>query len=477
MKSHTKYLLAASIAVTPLMFLALDDKVEAEELGTQSVGPVLTPIELLGKHIFFDEISRPANKQSCASCHAPAAGWTLPNSVINSTTVVSPGAMPHRQGGIKAPANAYASFSPVFQFSFMDPMTAPWRGGNLWDGRAEGYGASAGAAPQGDGGVSATVTLADLPVSKQGDYQKYLGPTADQALNPFPNPAEENVREHNVCLEVSTSKYRGLYEQAYGEPINCRPIPESNPAYLTSYKRIAVALAAWQSSADVNSFSSRRDTALKNDEDGKFPLDGLTDQENLGHDIFYGQPSALNKRPDGGFANANCFMCHNGVPKGEPMDRLGVALHQLYTDNRYRNIGVPYNREIPGVAKGDKQGLKEHVSSARPGEFRTPTLRNVSKGVDESFTRAYTHNGWFKSLESLVHFYNTRDVLPMCEAFGIVDATEMEALAYKCWPVAEFLGSPFPSFVVGNLGLTADEEAALVAYMKTFSDEHTPEAP
>ena len=168
-------------------------------------------------------------------------------------------------------------------------------------------------------------------------------------------------------------------------------------------------------------------------------------------------------------------MCHNGVPEGQPADPLGEAPQQLYSDNHFHHIGVPFNREIPDVQKGEKTGLAGHVTSVIPGMYRTPTLRNASKGVGPDFTKAYTHNGWFKSLESLVHFYNTRDVKTKCETLGIVDATEKEALANDCWPQAEFPGQAV--FVVGNLGLTADEEASLVAYMKTFDDEHTPTKP
>ena len=41
-------------------------------------------------------------------------------------------------------------------------------------------------APSG-GQVSETIMKSDLPPSKQAQYVKYLGPVADQALNPFPN--------------------------------------------------------------------------------------------------------------------------------------------------------------------------------------------------------------------------------------------------------------------------------------------------
>src|SRR4029077_4184030 len=37
--------------------------------------------------------------------------------------------------------------------------------------------------------------------------------------------------------------------------------------------------------------------------------------------------------------------------------------------------------------------------------FRVPTLRNVDKRPYPTFVKAYGHNGYFKSLKSIVHFY------------------------------------------------------------------------
>jgi cytochrome c peroxidase len=433
----------------------------------------LDSIELLGKHVFFDEhLSIPSNKQACASCHDPAKGWTLPDSQINRTTVVAPGAAPHALGSIKPPANAYASFSPPFRFS-QAPFVAPWQGGTFWDGRAEGCGATTGPCPVAPSGgqVSETIKKSDLPPSKQAEYVKFLGPVADQALNPFPNDVEQNIREKNVCQRVKTAKYKDLYQQAFGETIDCSPNPKASPAYRTSFKRIAVALSAWQSSIDVNSFSSKRDVALADDPDHKFPLRGLTNEENQGHDLFYGITSALN--PSG--KSGGCSACHNGVRQGQPADPTGEAPQQIYSVFRYHNIGTPFNREIPGVAKGEKAGLISHVPGEAKGQFKTPTARNAVKGVSADFTKAFTHNGWFKSLESLVHFYNTRDAKKECGTLGIVDATEKEALANNCWPKSEF---PNPAAVIiGNNGLTPAEEKAIVAYIKTLSDSHTPTAP
>jgi cytochrome c peroxidase len=59
------------------------------------------------------------------------------------------------------------------------------------------------------------------------------------------------------------------------------------------------------------------------------------------------------------------------------------------------------------------------------------------------------HNGVFKSLDEIVHFYNTRDV--------------------ETWPDPE-VAATVNTDELGNLGLTADEEAAIVAFLKTLSD-------
>jgi cytochrome c peroxidase len=64
------------------------------------------------------------------------------------------------------------------------------------------------------------------------------------------------------------------------------------------------------------------------------------------------------------------------------------------------------------------------------GRFQVPTLRNVDKRPSPDFVKAYGHNGHFKSLKQIVHFYNTRDVLPRCAAHDPCEGT-------SCWPAPE----------------------------------------
>lgn len=82
------------------------------------------------------------------------------------------------------------------------------------------------------------------------------------------------------------------------------------------------------------------------------------------------------------------------------------------------------------------------------------------------------HNGYFKTLRGVVHFYNTRDVLPVCPG----DLTEAEALAEGCWAAPE-VSENLNLLEVGNLGLTEAEEGALGAFLDALSDGWLRHAP
>jgi cytochrome c peroxidase len=78
------------------------------------------------------------------------------------------------------------------------------------------------------------------------------------------------------------------------------------------------------------------------------------------------------------------------------------------------------------------------------------------------FVKAYMHNGYFKSLKEVVHFYNTRDVLPKCEAGHRGEKV-------TCWPASQD-STNLNKRQLGNLKLTDQEEDALVSFLKTLSD-------
>jgi len=440
--------------------------------GNAAAAPNAEALAALGKQVFFDEISVPA-RQSCSSCHAPENGFTAASALVNLTTVAVPGANPHTIGNRKPPSAQYAASVPNLSGGFFGPncSDSPFGlfciGGVFWDGRATGT------------KIGPEVFDGDAALSTA--YAGFLGPLADQALGPFANDVEQNVPPGStelpgakaVCVHVSRARYAPLFKLAWGHTPDCRAATAD-----LEFKRIAVAISAFEHSHEMNSFSSFRDIALANDADHKFPLDDFTDEENLGHDLFY------NTVANGG---ASCASCHNsGVPFQifapdfltliQNPDARGEEPDQIYSDHSFHNIGLPPNPDAahfdaahPDLGLAGFTGVAGHE-----GDFRTPTLRNVDMRRSRFFPRAYMHNGYFKSLEQVVHFYNTATSKPTCQASGLSAA---EAIYRNCWPLAETPSQLPLTGLVGDLGLTRQEEHALVAYLKTLTDTEEVRAP
>lgn len=366
----------------------------------------LSPIETLGKHLFFDKISDP-DWMACATCHAPSTGFTGPVPGINKHGAVYRGAVPIRFGNRKPPTSAYATLSPIFHYDMEEGLFV---GGNFWDGRATG---------------------------------EHLGnPAADQALGPFLNPVEQNnPSKMAVCNQVAASKYASLFVSVWGS-LDC-----SYPGVEQMYDRIGLSIAAYEASGEVNQFSSKFDYYVA----GKAALSEL---EKTGLTLFNGK--------------AMCSACHPSEP-GPFSDKA------LFTDFTFDNLGVPKNPENPFYAM-DKVYLDDGtpinpegadwidpglggflitrpewatLAAENYGKHKVPTLRNVDKRPGNEFPKAYMHNGVFKSLKEVVHFYNTRDV--------------------EMWPPPE-VPMNVNKDELGDLRLTEEEEWAVVEFMKTLSD-------
>ncbi|MHC5113210.1 MAG: cytochrome-c peroxidase [Planctomycetota bacterium] len=362
----------------------------------------LTPMETLGKLVFFDENLSTPPGQSCATCHDPAVGFTGPDEAMNAAGAVHPGAVATRFGNRKPPAASYAGLSPVL---FYDETEELFVGGMFWDGRATGW------------------TLGD--------------PLAEQAQGPFLNALEQNnPNPRRVLNKIAKSDYADLYEEVFGAPL------EFTHDVSAAYENIALAIAAYERSSEVNPFSSKYDLYLAG-------MVELTPQELLGLELF--------EDPDKG----NCAACHPSQlgPDGEP---------PLLTDFTYDNIGSPRNPDNPfyGMPRrwnrdgadwvdpglgGFLETIEEYadLAEANFGKHKVPTLRNVDRAPLPGYQKAFGHNGFFKTLEEIVHFYNTRDVEP--------------------WPEPEVMEN-INTDELGDLGLTPEEEAAIVAFMRTLTD-------
>lgn len=392
-----KHLLLAAVACAAIAVVVV-------VAGVSAQGGALTPEEQLGKLIFFDENLSANENQSCATCHAPEAGWVGADSAINAHGAVYEGSIPGAFGDRKPPSAAYATQSPVLSVD----RKGLFVGGNFWDGRATG---------------------------------EILGnPAAEQAKGPFLNPVEQALPDADeLVARVCAASYGDQFRAIWGEEV-CGPM---NVAW--AYDAIGYTVAAYEASPEVNAFSSKFDTKGAR----------LTKEEQRGLALFRGK--------------GKCAKCH--IANGQ---------NPLFTDYTFDNLGVPKNPENPfSIAHPDwaDPGLGGFLAT-RPdyadyaednmGKHKVPTVRNVALGP-EGLIKAYTHNGYFKSLEGIVHFYNTRDIKPVCPG----DYTEAQALAANCWPPPE-VAENVNTAELGNLGLTADEEAAIVAFLKTLSDGFMP---
>jgi cytochrome c peroxidase len=353
----------------------------------------LTPEQDLGRRLFFDASLSTPPGQSCASCHAPEAGFTSPDEAVNTAGAVVPGATGFLAGPRKPPSVAYAAFSPRLAFN---AGRGAFAGGQFWDGRVD-----------------------DL---------------VEQAKLPLLNPLEmNNPNARAVVRKVRMSPYAGLFARVYGPGALDRVDTDR------AFDLIARALAAYESSPEVVPFSSKYDAFLAGEE----PLD---DGEARGLALFEGR--------------ANCATCHPSRPgpDGAP---------PLFTRFGYHNLGVPSNPENPFYAMPPPVnpagpwfvdlGLGGSLGDpAQDGRMKVPSLRNVDLRPGEGFVKAYMHNGAFKSLEEVVHFYNARDL-------GGFAPAEVPATVN-----AELLG---------DLGLTDAEEGDLVAFLGALSDGYRSRRP
>jgi cytochrome c peroxidase len=216
-----------------------------------------------------------------------------------------------------------------------------------------------------------------------------------------------------------------------------------------AYGNIGLSIAAYEGSSEVNAFSSKYDLTF----DGKVKLNK---QEQRGYALFNGK--------------GKCKLCHISNGQGA-----------LFTDFTFDNLGIPKNPENPvynvdpefvdpglgGFLEGEE--YPEEVYMAEWGKHKVPTLRNADLKPAPGDVKAFGHNGYFKSLEGIVNFYNTRDVKDVCPGHY----TEAEALASNCWPAPE-VADNVNTAELGDLGLTPDEEAAIVAFLRALSDGYAP---
>lgn len=354
-------------------------------------------IERLGELLYFDKNLSINYNQACASCHTPPGFADPANSVDPTNAVVSLGSDTTLNGGRNAPTASYAAFSPFFRW---DPAEGLFFGGQFWDGRA--------------------ATL------------------ADQAKGPFLNPVEMAMPSKSSVLKriadeknSNNAEYKSLFKAVFNVRLENLKSNKDSIIVDAYYDMVADAIAAFEKSNVFSPFTSKFDYYLAGQAT-------LTNEESRGLQIFNGK--------------AKCNACHTSDPLIASDDSV---MPPLFTDFSYDNIGVPKSVNPLIINNPVDLGLggRADIAAIDPtglqlGKFKVSTLRNVA------VTAPYSHNGFFATLEEIVHFYNTRD-----------DGS---------WPAPE-VATNLNTTELGTLNLTENEEADIVAFLKTLTDGYGPQ--
>ena len=129
---------------------------------------------------------------------------------------------------------------------------------------------------------------------------------------------------------------------------------------------------------------------------------------------------------------ALCATCHF-------MPLTNGTVPPFYNDTEKEVIGVPKNADNK-ENDTDLGFYFKYKEDLHKGMFKTPTLRNID------ITGPYMHNGVYQTLEEVLNFYN------LGGGGGLGFDLEHQTLPFD------------------NLDLTEPEQQAIIAYMKTLTD-------
>jgi cytochrome c peroxidase len=137
-----------------------------------------------------------------------------------------------------------------------------------------------------------------------------------------------------------------------------------------------------------------------------------------------------------------CFLCHGGVNLGDTLDYRPDA------PVRFHNTGL-YNIDGAGAYPPASTGL--FATTRNPddmGRFRAPTLRNIA------VTAPYMHDGSIETLEGVLDHY----------------AAGGRTLTSGPYP-GDGSQNPYKSEFVEGFELSSEEQADVVAFLKSATDE------
>jgi cytochrome c peroxidase len=261
------------------------------------------------------------------------------------------------------------------------------------------------------------------------------------------------------------------------------------------YDRWAQSIDSFEQSVQVSPFSSKFDAFLAGNY--KFTAD-----EMAGLQLFNGKGNCNSCHLDGrgttlksGQTDTSAaamvnplFTCFGSANEGTPMNPRDAFYYETEPDSSgfvanpygfgYRDLGLgSFLRSAFGSSPNPNANWRQYAPKV-DGQMQVPSVRDVASTPAQCptteapgpyFQKGFFHNGYFKSLKQVVHFYNTRDkyAYPLTSGHCPKGTTEK----VDCWPMPEVRNNL--DMTSGNLGLTDKEENQIVAFLQTLSDGFT----
>jgi cytochrome c peroxidase len=413
-------------AVTPVETSPSLDAQVRQALNGWGVVPILPPsapdpaLVDLGRSLFFDKILSGNRDVSCSSCHKPSTGTGDGLSLAIGTGALRTGATPTLgEGRQLTPRNAAplfgASLRPFYLF---------------WDGRVSDFGGQSNfATPAGaalpTGLASVLAAQAMIPVTNRVEMRGIPG---DHDV--FGNANELAVLADSQYAAIwSALMRRVLAVNAYVQKFNAAY--PSVPVGQLGFQHAANAIAAFEVASFART-NSAFDRYLARDDNA------LSVDAKRGALLFFGK--------------ARCSQCHNGPMIGG----------QFFASVAAPQVGPGIAASAPlDVGRGDPSIVTQ--PQLPKFFFRIPPLRNVE------LTAPYMHDGVYPTLEAVVRHYNNVDSAVKAYDVSQLDPSLRSSYHGDAATISQLLSS-LDGRLRPPLGLTADEQRHLVAFLKSLTD-------
>jgi cytochrome c peroxidase len=389
----------------------------------------------LGRAIFFDAGLSSSGRLSCASCHSPDHAYGPPD----DAPAIHGGPHLSRQGVRAVPSLMYLERQPNFSIG-----------------------------PDNDENETVSLTLLAVLGQTAKRTTKTAGNTAetaanmvpqgglfwdgrantlqDQALGPLLSPFEmDGGSIRRVAAKLRRAPYAARIVNLFGASIFAEP--------RNAVAEAMFAVARYQIEEPAfHPYTSKFDFWLE----GKARL---TQEELRGYRLF--------NNPD----KANCGGCHLAQPRSD-------GLPPLFTDGQYEALGAPRNSALAanrdpkyfdlGVCGPYRTDLRTETQFC--GMFLTPTLRNVAT------RHVFFHNGVFRSLQEVQHFYNYRDTEPgrVYPRYRGGTVARFNDIPERYLDNVDVVDPPFDRHLGDQPAMSSEEEGDILAFLRTLSDGYQP---